>query len=234
MSNTTTKDFKLVPLSGTELASRLATALQNPNKMNYYVYENEQGELVFPAAPSIVLPVGHVDSEGRVRQGDASGQMPVVEGSAANISSRVNYVSQNTSYINAPYFATKVPGTSVAQVNSKLILSVTLTATGGGEIAIADLVPALAGYQSCMLLKRIWSDQTDGSINLTIATATGLDNGPGAVNIATVANTVTPDWADGIPYRGGTDNEAITVLAAAGQCGAAQVVTFIGEYWYET
>ena len=118
------------------------------------------------------------------------------------------------------------------QIHPKIFIT-TLTATAGGEIAAAAIAPQIAAYRICAKLTHIFSDQTDGSIALTFATTTGLTDGLAGITIATVAQTVTPDFGQGLYWRGSAVNEGLLVSCAAGQAGAAQEVNFIGVYWGE-
>lgn len=166
---------------------------------------------------------------------NTSGQ--VTEASAATINNTCSQIYRTSYSEGGPVFieATKTATSAgVAAKAVKRIMAVTVTATAGGEITSTPLVAATAGYQSAMKLTHIWSDQTDGSINLAFATTSGLTYGPATVNIATTANQVTPDYGQGIYFYGSADNEAINVSAAAGQTAASQVFIFIGEFWYET
>lgn len=112
----------------------------------------------------------------------------------------------------------------------------TLTADGAGEIVAANVgPPTLAGYQSCMVLTHIYSDTTDAGIIFSVAPSAGaFDTGLASMTIATVANTVSPDFNKGLAWLCGTDAATIQFACAAGQAGAAQEVTFCGAYWYET
>ena len=101
-------------LSGEEMAARLATALQTPAKMQYQVLENEQGQLVFPAPPTPVLQVGNVDSAGRVRQGDGTGNMPVIE---ANSVTMVGHTAILRTYLAGLITSYKADGVAIAGTN---------------------------------------------------------------------------------------------------------------------
>lgn len=180
----------------------------------------------------IQLLAGHIDSAGGIQNFlNTSGQ--VTEASAATISANLNYLRYNVLHGRIVGFAEDTAqGGTATQFK---LFQTTVTATAGGEIvAVAVGAPALAGYQCCMVITHIWSDQTDGSIALTWTSTGGLTSGLAGTTIATVANTVSPDWNQGLGWKATADNDTIDVACAAGQAGNAQNITFCGYYWYET
>lgn len=183
----------------------------------------------------ITLLAGNIDSAGQTQELlNTSGQ--VTEASAGAIYTNTLYSMNSTSLSNNKFFSQPDISSSTACVNGRQrLFQQTVTATAGGEIAtVAVGPPALAGYQCCMVITHIWSDQTDGSINLAWSSTGGLTVGLATTNIATTANQIAPDWSPGLAWKATADNDTIDVAAAAGQCGASQVIVFAGFYWYET
>lgn len=190
--------------------------------------------------PNLILPPGTAswfkpDTTGRLRAVvNTSGY--VTEANSAGIKGGTDYLGGLAYSTQHPMFTTS-PGVSasVMALQKPKRFQTTVTATAGGEIvAVAVGPPALASYQCCMVITHIWSDQTDASIALTWSSTGGLAEGLAATTIATTANTVTPDWNQGLAWKATADNDTIDVACAAGQAGNAQNITFCGYYWYET
>lgn len=194
-------------------------------------------ELLLTPREWLTLLAPNLDSTGAAQLLlNTSGQ--VTEASAAGILADTTNIETYTLvapyYLAGPRFTTNSHSTTAhGQAAQFKRLSVTLTATAGGEIVSAAVAPSITGYKTCMVITGFWSDQTDGSINLAWATTSGLTYGPATTNIATTASTFTPNWYEGIAWKGSAVTEAINVSAAAGQCAANQVIQVIGYYWGE-
>jgi hypothetical protein len=199
-----------------------------------YIYRNK---LYLPCS-MYSIALGAIGSGGeRIHGGSATAgpHMSVVEDNSSTINTNTSrtYVSLGGIFKSFGGIDTGNTGQTTNAYPKKL--GGTLTADGAGEISAATLVAGVSGYQPCLVITGVWSDTTDGSINLTFAPSAGTFTvGPSTVNIATTANQFTPDFHQGISFFGDTDNTSITVAAAAGQCGAAQVIQLEGYYWYET
>lgn len=177
----------------------------------------------------------NIDSAGAI-QNLLSTSGAVTEASASSILTWAQLSADNAAAAAHPAFIGSLAFVSSHAASQQAIpkrFSVTLTATAGGEITSAAVAASITGYKTCMVVTHFWSDQTDGSINLNWATTSGLSYGPATTNIATTASTVTPDWHEGIAWKGSAVTEAINVSAAAGQCGANQVIVVQGYYWGE-
>lgn len=215
--------------------------------MQFSLLENKAGQLVFPAPPTPVFPIGTLDSAARLRQLGAAGE--ITEMSAAGILADTTAIEtqviatvaalgqqpiiKNLMVSQSQYFNGGINTETDSWRAEHLTRSIPVAATVGGEIAVLDLCPALAGYRSCLKITHIWSDQTDAAIDLVFSTASGLTMGIVNLTIGTTAGQVDPEFGPGIFWEGSAVNEAIRVQAAAGQCQASQVFEFIGEIWYE-
>jgi len=227
--------MKKVTLSAAEFAARMAVGLQDVNKMQYVAYENEQGELVFPA-PSPTYEVGKMDSAGRLRLGSATGQVGTVEANSAAIATDVEIMTYSSRLARDAYFSLVGESGNPSSNARKRLFQTAVTATGAGEVVAVNVgPPALAGYQPCMRITHVWSDQTTANMTFTCApTAGALEVGLATTDISSTADLVAPDWHEGLVWQGDTDASTLQCAAAIGQCGAAQIVVFCGEYWYET
>ena len=160
----------------------------------------------------------------------------VTEASGASIAGQLPDIRSNT-YVNGqPVFAvTGIGGAASSGANAarRRIFMTVLTATVGGEIVQAVIIPAIAGYRTCGYLTHIWSDTATANMTHTFDTVTGLTDGLATVDITSVADNVAPDYGVGLAYRGSAVAEGVRVLAAAGQTGANQVIAYCGVYWGE-
>lgn len=215
---------------------------QSKEELEVWAVYGKKGPILTPEMLSFLA--GALGIEGEPLIGDAADRGPgtdVVEASAAamaaNIVSILTDITKvkRLAYLAAhPTFKPVDPAnTAEAQDAQSTIMAKTLTATAGGEITTADVVPSMAGRKTCMLLTHIFSDQTDAAAILTFATASGLSEGPSPITVETKADEVFPDYCKGLFYRGSANAEAITLTVGAGQLGNAQELTFFGDFWYE-
>lgn len=194
-------------------------------------------ELLLTPREWLTLLAPNLDSAGNAQNLlSTSGQ--VTEASASSINTHVTNMEYDVTALSDHYGFGNINSAGSSTVRNAVQrkrFQTTVTATAGGEIvAVAVGAPALAGYQCCMVITHVYSDQTDGSIALTWTSTGGLDSGLAGTTIATVANTVSPDWNQGLAWKATADNDTIDVACAAGQAGNAQNITFCGYYWYET
>lgn len=115
-------------VDGTKFARLLTTALQVAAANNWTVEINDNGQLVFNKSPQPVIIVGHMDSAGLVKPGDALGQMPFTDAAqAVDITAILAAINK-----------------SVDRVET-VTESVVLTDAGGGSTDILVAAPA-AGF----------------------------------------------------------------------------------------
>ena len=165
-----------------------------------------------------------VDTSGNVGgQGDAD--IAQIEFDAGNISALLRYGPDDL------FGAGPSGGTAALNAQHK-IMFVDVVTDGAGDSVVTDLVPALAGYQSCMRLDYIYADGSDGAWDFTVSATSGLSGPNTMVALASVAQTIGPDWSPGIYFQGTADLEALTVQIANG--GNIIHYWFAGVYWYET
>ncbi|MCK4415479.1 MAG: hypothetical protein KAY32_18230 [Candidatus Eisenbacteria sp.] len=111
-------------------------------------------------------------------------------------------------------------------------IAVPLQMTGAGTLAAVPIVAAVADYRSCLRVWGIWSDKTDATVVLDLATTTGFTTGPAAWDVALLAGQVT-QYGQGVLWEGSTVNEAIDISTAAGQGQADQKLLLLGDWWHE-
>lgn len=184
----------------------------------------ELGLLFIGNDNTIILPP--TNSEGPRRQ--------VIEDNSAAIESFLGIIAPKQDH---PAF-NEAPrsgwGETRVERFARVVMFVTGTAEGTGELIPIELMLPVTGFQSCMRLTHIFSDSTDAMANLVYGATSGLAVGLTTIVTETKAGEIFPDYTPGLYFQSTADNEAITVRAAAGQLGALQEVTFIGEFWYET
>lgn len=130
--------MKRIILSAAELAARMAVALQDPNKMQYLMYENEQGELYFPA-PSPTYQMGTMDSAGRFRLGSATGEVPTAEANSAAIQTGIGNLDDTVRAGN-PLCST-AEGVITGIEEWFPITPVAVTADGAGNPPATEIIP---------------------------------------------------------------------------------------------
>jgi len=186
--------------------------------------------------PTPVVIVGYAGSDDSFNAPpDTSGRIPSVEQNSAATYAYVGDLKTLSNMNGRPIFGTHPTGGSAGIYAQPKLFQTTLTATAGGEIAAANVgPPSLGGYQACMVITHVYSDQTDAGIAFTIApSAGGLDAGVPNWTVITTANQFT-DYHQGLAWQADTDAATIQFACAGGEAGNAQQVTFCGFYWYET
>jgi len=180
-----------------------------------------------------VIVEAHLDSAGRVRAGDASGNLPVTEASAAGIATLLasQPLIKNLLVSQAGIFSGPVDDETQSWRAEHLRMAVTLTTNVGGEV-LGPLVSAVGGYKSCMIITHVFALGTDGAWDLDIEATSGIALGPHPmVGLASVANQIGPDWPQGLAYKATAANEAISAHITNG--GNAIAYTFFGWFWHE-
>ena len=182
--------------------------------------------------PQPVIIMGADDgADGVPTMLNAAGEITEASGNvtAANTNVLIGVCSQANPARFVPYGA----GGAVYDAGERRVFMTVLTATGGGEIVVAEIAPAIAGYRTCCKLTHIWSDVATALMTHQFNTVTGLTDGLATMDITSVANVVSPDYGQGLYWRGSAVAEGVRVLAAAGQCAGAQNIAYMGEYWGE-
>ena len=190
--------------------------------------------------PTPVIIMGEVQTADTVeRTTITAGRPQVTEASGAAIAvSNQNILNTLRGSVVRPLFGpSNFTLAALASAAQPRLVSLALTTDAVGDVAATIVVPALAGYQSCLSLQYVWADDTDPAWDLTVAASAGLIVGPTAlVGLASVANEIGPTWQQGdyggLLYQTADDNVDITLLLA----NAGNVITYLfyGILWYET
>jgi hypothetical protein len=206
--------------------------------MQYHLYENAQGQLVFPAPPAPTIAVGNVDSTGQVVQGDASGQMPVVEQNSATISSRLG---TNNDYHAAKPLVFDAAGNIAADTGApwEPIPSV----VGGGAVITADGAGNIGVEAEVIAAPGVATEALDVYMICQVSTTGAYQTQWGQDATGTLAPT-TPDYhtanhsaymVAGYPYilrmRTVTDNVNIGYGAGTNGEWPNSAVMYITGYW---
>jgi len=187
----------------------------------------EQVSVMFAAMDSAGLLHRLVNTSGQITEANSSS----ISTSASSTMNALRHDRNNPLFGAAPS-----PAATYWDNAAPRLFQTTLTATAGGEIVAADVgPPTLASYQACMIITHWWSDQTQANITMAVTASAGaLSQGLATFDLSTTANTITPDWHQGLAWQAGTDAATIQLSCAAGQAGNAQNITACGIYWYET
>ena len=125
-----------------------------------------------------------------------------------------------------------VPGTETESWRAEPIrMAFSATTDIAGNFS-GNIVPALAGYFGCVNIEYVWASGTDPAWDLSFAAAGGFTGPPAMIGLASVANTIGPNWSPGLAYRTTADNVGLTLNIANG--GNGITYWFYGTTHYET
>ena len=235
--------MRKIILSAEEYQARLATALQTPGKMQIVMYENEQGQLQFPA-PSPVLQMGNMDLAGRIRPNVTNAAGAITEASAAGISALVSQLRdlQRGMVGNDPWQWTAggVRIEDARAVNIIPFAPVTVTADGAGNPPATAIIPLVAALNLDVMLWMVPDDDSGAGQYIhrfrtdplaAVGGISAVDPAWAAVVIPAVAGIVSPPNTWG--HRIMTDTVASAFGIADGVNGDwpnAASVTYYGFY----
>ncbi|GAH01659.1 unnamed protein product, partial [marine sediment metagenome] len=106
---------------------------------------------------------------------------------------------------------------------------ITTDPAGAGTVQV---MAALGGYHCCMRIDYVFAMGTDGNWDMDVRASAGAVVGPRPlIALASIANTIGPQWYRGLPYR--TINHNVTINIDIQNGGNVLTYYFIGEKWYE-